>query len=69
VPNLSGWRRRVTGDLTSAFNFAAAPRYGKPVLPQPASPVGCSPNAVPDPGQPFPTQKPGRRGRPSGIVR
>src|SRR5439155_24652541 len=23
VPNLSAWRRSVTGDLTSAFNFAA----------------------------------------------
>ena len=25
VPNLSKWRRGVTGDLTSAFNFAASP--------------------------------------------
>ena len=24
VPNLSAWRREVTGDLTSAFNFAGA---------------------------------------------
>ena len=32
VPNLSAWRRRVTGDLTSAFNFAAKPNDGKPKL-------------------------------------
>ena len=25
VPNLSAWRRKTTGDLTSAFNFAAKP--------------------------------------------
>jgi phospholipase C len=25
VPNLSGWRRSTVGDMTSAFNFAAAP--------------------------------------------
>jgi phospholipase C len=32
VPNLSPWRRGVTGDLTSAFNFAA-PNASKPSLP------------------------------------
>jgi phospholipase C len=26
VPNLSAWRRATTGDMTSAFNFAAAPQ-------------------------------------------
>jgi phospholipase C len=36
VPNLSAWRRSVTGDLTSAFNFAAPPNSTKPVLPQPS---------------------------------
>lgn len=35
VPNLSAWRRSVTGDLTSAFNFAA-PNTSKPTLPQPS---------------------------------
>jgi phospholipase C len=34
VPNLSAWRRSVTGDLTSAFNFAA-PDASVPALPQP----------------------------------
>ena len=35
VPNLSAWRRSVTGDLTSAFNFAA-PDTSVPGLPQPS---------------------------------
>ena len=34
VPNLSAWRRSVTGDLTSAFDFAA-PDVTVPPLPQP----------------------------------
>jgi phospholipase C len=33
VPNLSAWRRSVTGDMTSAFNFAAAANPVKPKLP------------------------------------
>jgi len=32
VPNLSAWRRRTVGDMTSAFNFAAAPDVTKPRL-------------------------------------
>ncbi|HWD68570.1 MAG TPA: alkaline phosphatase family protein, partial [Solirubrobacteraceae bacterium] len=35
VPNLSAWRRSVTGDLTTAFNFAAADR-SVPPLPEPS---------------------------------
>jgi phospholipase C len=35
VPNLSAWRRGVTGDLTSAFNFAA-PDRSVPRLPVPS---------------------------------
>ena len=34
VANLSAWRRGVTGDLTSAFNFAA-PKASVPALPKP----------------------------------
>src|SRR5207244_5731476 len=34
VPNLSAWRRSVTGDLTAVFNFAA-PDASIPPLPQP----------------------------------
>jgi phospholipase C len=32
VPNLSAWRRRTVGDMTSAFNFAAKPDATKPTL-------------------------------------
>jgi phospholipase C len=35
VPNLSAWRRSVTGDLTSAFNFASVDT-SKPTLPKPS---------------------------------
>ncbi|MGI8802451.1 MAG: alkaline phosphatase family protein [Solirubrobacteraceae bacterium] len=34
VPNLTSWRRSVTGDLTTGFNFAA-PDRGVPQLPRP----------------------------------
>jgi phospholipase C len=36
VPNLSKWRRSHTGDLTAAFNFAAAPVVEAPSLPSPS---------------------------------
>jgi phospholipase C len=36
VPNLSAWRRSVTGDLTAAFNFAK-PNTSVPVLPSPSA--------------------------------
>jgi phospholipase C len=71
VPNLTAWRRRITGDLTGAFNFAARPRYGRPLL---AAPDGgpsarCTTFApVPVPSQPFPRQERGKRRRPSGTV-
>jgi phospholipase C len=70
VPNLSAWRREVTGDLTAAFNFAARPRYGAPSLPAaPTTDTTCAgPTPVPVPSQPFPTQERGRRPRPSGLV-
>jgi phospholipase C len=35
VPNLTDWRRRTVGDLTSAFNFAAAPDDSPPAIPNP----------------------------------
>jgi phospholipase C len=71
VPNLSSWRRKATGDLTSAFNFAAAPRTGVPSLPQPdATTAVCAQNTpVTVPSQPFPKQERGKRRRPSGIVK
>jgi len=33
VPNLTAWRRSVTGDMTSTFNFVAAPDPTAPTLP------------------------------------
>jgi phospholipase C len=35
VPNLAAWRRSVTGDLTSAFNFVKV-NTSVPSLPQPS---------------------------------
>ena len=35
VPNLTAWRRSVTGDMTSTFNFAAPPNPSKPNLEHP----------------------------------
>jgi phospholipase C len=35
VPNLSDWRRRTVGDLTSAFDFADPARDERPRLPSP----------------------------------
>jgi phospholipase C len=74
VPNLSAWRRRVTGDLTSAFNFAAKPNGGRPKLAAPGSARGVDCGTATDKPVPvlsatFPKQerKPVRR-RPSGIV-
>ncbi|MGN6722066.1 MAG: phospholipase C [Marmoricola sp.] len=32
VPNLTTWRRQTVGDMTSAFNFAAAPTVAPPTL-------------------------------------
>jgi phospholipase C len=69
VPNLSKWRRQHTGDLTSAFNFAARPRPGRPSLPTP-SPDMCTSHTPPSSTSgPFPKQETGpRRKRPSGVV-
>jgi phospholipase C len=72
VPNLSAWRRRVTGDMTGAFNFAAKPAYRAPRLPTPTatSVVDCTdvtPVKVSKMG--IPRQEKGTRKRPSGLVR
>ena len=64
VPNLSAWRREVTGDLTSAFNFAGPNKRG-PVLPnvkltkreaqsgacEESDPVVVPPNSFPEEGE------------------
>ena len=72
VPNLSEWRREVTGDLTTAFNFRR-PDTSAPELPlitpsrseredggcTVSSPVTVPPNSLPE-------QPPGHIRRPSG---
>jgi phospholipase C len=69
VPNLTAWRRAHTGDLTSAFNFAAAPRFKRPALPSARKVAICSTLTPPKvPNEPFPKQASGKRGKPSGIV-
>jgi len=35
VPNLTAWRRSVSGDMTSAFNFAVPPNPSRPNLDHP----------------------------------
>jgi phospholipase C len=69
VPNLSKWRRQHTGDLTSAFNFAASPRPAAPSLPTP-SPDMCTSHTPPsNTSGPFPKQETTpKRKKPSGIV-
>ena len=78
VPNLSAWRRGVTGDLTSAFNFVA-PDTSMPPLPI-ATPMNLAAHpecateeatmaASPTPtSQTRPAQEPGSRPSPSGPV-
>src|SRR5436305_4009725 len=71
VPNLSHWRRRTTGDLPGAFNFAARPHYARPRLAAPSNTAPCTsfetvPIATP---RHVPRQERGRRGRPSGVIR
>ncbi len=75
VPNLSAWRREQTGDLTEAFNFAAPTNPKNPHLPvvkesgEERTQGGCSTKGpVPVPPNSYPTQEPGTRGTPSGIV-
>jgi phospholipase C len=46
-PNITPWRRAVTGDLTSAFNFAS-PNEGIVALPNTASYVPPNQNRYPD---------------------
>jgi phospholipase C len=80
VPNLSRWRRSVTGDLTSAFNFASPPNYSIPKLPatsatSPLVTTGqcgalSTPTPYPVPKRiQMPRQRAGRARRPSGRCR
>jgi phospholipase C len=72
VPNLTAWRRKTCGDLTSAFNFAASPKTSRPRLPaiKTSAPCPSTRNPVAPPsGGGIPRQEKGKRARPSGIVK
>ncbi|WP_228923089.1 phosphocholine-specific phospholipase C [Streptomyces sp. DH7] len=60
-PNISDWRRRVTGDLTSAFDFTRARR--QPAVEQPGAIPPLSGRWQPKPPavQQLPAQEPGAR--------
>jgi phospholipase C len=69
VPNLSAWRRKTTGDLTGAFNFAAKPNAGRPRLPRPSGLTTCASSGPVKVHQgAFPRQERGTRRKPSGNV-
>ncbi|MET7523731.1 phosphocholine-specific phospholipase C [Streptomyces sp900116325] len=63
-PNISAWRRKVTGDLTGVFDFAH-PVYGVPPLPSTVKVIGigtCAPLPNPAPQtNALPAQEPGTR--------
>jgi phospholipase C len=82
APYISQWRRSMTGDLTSAFNFAAAPPGGMPSLPAtvvPTESADCAAELAekvsglpvapvyPVPPNQMPAQEPGSPRRPSGA--
>jgi phospholipase C len=49
VPNLTAWRRSVTGDMTSAFNFAVPPNPSPPNLDHPSlNMVSKYPQCIPN---------------------
>ncbi|WP_182444528.1 phosphocholine-specific phospholipase C [Streptacidiphilus sp. PB12-B1b] len=63
-PNISEWRRSVTGDLTSTLDFGK-PVFGMPVLPDTSATIGlaaCGPLPNPAPADnALPVQEPGTR--------
>jgi phospholipase C len=70
VPNLTPWRRGVTGDLTSAFGFGEPPRLDVPRLPDTGALLSVALrnlNTLPAPAVPrvqrMPTQERGKRRR------
>ena len=80
VPNLTKWRRSVTGDMTSAFDFASKPDFSTPRLPatspDPSSTADGACSQFPPPPYPVPASitmprqlavKGGKVKRPSGI--
>jgi phospholipase C len=77
VPNLSKWRRSVSGDLTTVFNFAAPPNFSIPTLPPTSAtlPLVTTGQCASSSLKPYPVpkrismprQRRGRARRPSGI--
>ncbi|MGH6981833.1 MAG: alkaline phosphatase family protein, partial [Stellaceae bacterium] len=70
VPNLTRWRRAVTGDLTAAFDFAVPPRLDVPRLPETAQALReaehnamALPRPVPPATPSMPKQEAGTRRR------
>ncbi len=68
VPNLSAWRRRTCGDLTSAFGFGQPPDFSIPTMPETSNALlaaGINATGLPKPTVPIhqhmPTQEPGTR--------
>lgn len=75
VPNLTAWRRSVTGDLTSAFGFGEAPDYSIPTMPDTATLLAKVEEALPTLPRPevpkvqsMPSQEPGSRPRRGTVV-
>jgi phospholipase C len=73
VPNISRWRRAVTGDMTGAFSFGLPPRTDIPVLPDTGKALRVAEDeamALPLPAPPgtpvTPRQEPG--GRPAPVA-
>jgi phospholipase C len=75
VPNITQWRRDTCGDLTSALNLGASPILSVPDLPDTQAlweeaVMQCGSLSAPQvPAQQvMPSQEPGSRPRPSGLV-
>jgi phospholipase C len=83
VPNLTAWRRSVTGDMTSTFDFRSKPNPARPLIGDPnpkvqAAIAECGPNVAlgslgkgapyPVPPNSMPAQTPGSRRSPSGLA-
>ncbi|MFS0693406.1 phosphocholine-specific phospholipase C [Streptomyces nitrosporeus] len=60
-PNIGDWRRSVTGDLTSAFDFIRAGRMPQPEPPAAVPPFSGRWRPVPPKVQRMPVQEPGVR--------
>ncbi|MET8472119.1 phosphocholine-specific phospholipase C [Streptomyces sp. NPDC006422] len=60
-PNITPWRRRICGDLTSAFDFDTAEKQPAVEYPGPVPPASARWRPVPPAEQKMPVQEPGTR--------